>query len=84
VAIIKRNIFWDVMPCSLVEATDMSASTFCVCLAYSSTPITQAVHSSEMAVHFYCVTPQKTELFINTVLFCVVTLQSGKYYHCIR
>jgi hypothetical protein len=51
--ITQRSIFWDVTTCSLTEATDISASTFWVCLAYSSTLITKVVCSPKMAVNFY-------------------------------
>jgi hypothetical protein len=50
-AIIKRSIFWNVTTCSLIEATDISDSTFWACLAYSSTLIIKVVRSSKMAVN---------------------------------
>lgn len=66
-AIIIRNIFWDVITCSLIEDTDISASTFWVCLFFQN--------GSKLSLD-YVVSP-----LINTVVVCVVTLQLGRCYH---
>lgn len=61
----KGIVFWDVMPCSLVDVS--SCCLLLPCLTYSSTLRIDAVGSSQKSVNFYTrlygVTSQMTLLF---------------------